>query len=63
MRRDGAHTLHCVAAVRYRFLHEGKPGAQTFYLDLVGIDNPSDHEEGWPATSFRLMWCDDRAAY
>ena len=30
MLRDGGTTIDCVAAVRYRFLHEGKPGTQVF---------------------------------
>ena len=62
MLKDGGTTIDCVAAVRYRFIHEGKPGTQIFYLELVGKDNPSDQEGGWPSTSFRLMWSGDKAA-
>jgi hypothetical protein len=62
MLRVGGTTLDCVAAVRYRFIHEGEPGTQAFFLDLVGKDNPDDREGGWPSTEFRLMWSGDRAA-
>jgi hypothetical protein len=63
MLRDSGTSLECVAAVRYRFVHEGKPGTQVFYLDLVGRENPSNRDGGWPATSFRLIWTGDKAAY
>lgn len=62
MLKAGSTTLDCVAAVRYRFVHEGDPGAQVCYLDLVGKDNPSESEDGWPSAYFRLMWSGDKAA-
>jgi len=62
MLKVGGSTIDCVSAVRYRFLHEGKPGTQICFLELVGKDNP-EHERGWPAVHFNLMWSGDRAAY
>ncbi len=63
MLKVGATTMDCVAAVSYRYLHQGKPGTKLCYLTLVGKKNPSDKEEGWPSEFFRLMWSDDRAAH
>ena len=59
MRVDGDTTVYCVAAVRYRFLHEGKPGTHVCYLDLVGNINPSEKDGGWPSANFRLIWDGD----
>jgi len=60
--KAGGKTLDCVAAVRYRFVHQGDPGAQICYLDLVGKDSPAECEDGWPSAYFRLMWSGDKAA-
>jgi hypothetical protein len=62
MRKDGGTTIDCVAAVRYRYLHEGRPGSYVSHLELVGQDNPNDKNGGWPSEEFRLIWSDDRAA-
>ena len=61
MLKAGGKTLDCVSAVRYRFVHEGEPGTQVCYLELVGKDNPTRTEDGWPSAYFRLMWSGDRA--
>jgi hypothetical protein len=64
MLKVGGTTVDCVERTGYRFLHEGKPGAHLYYLHLVGKGGPSEGGgRGWPASDFRLIWSDDRAAH